>query len=121
METRILYEGHRRSICGGQEVIIRREPEGSVLPLLPTKSLSLRRHSPSGFNWGYLGSGPAQLALALLLDATGDEQLSLRHYQDFKFMEVANWGEDWYISRDEILDWLDSRESAILAENLCQN
>ena len=121
MTDRILYEGHKRSSCGGQEVIIRREPEGSVLPLLPTKSLDIRRHSPSGFNWGYLGSGPAQLALALLLDATGDEQLSLRHYQDFKFLEVANWGEDWYISRDEILEWLDSRESAILAENLCQN
>lgn len=26
----------------------------------------LRNHSPSGFEWGYNGSGPAQLALAIL-------------------------------------------------------
>jgi hypothetical protein len=29
-------------------------------------------HSPTGFEWGYGGSGPADLALALLLDALGE-------------------------------------------------
>jgi len=28
----------------------------------------LMNHSPDGFNWGYGGSGPAQLALAILAD-----------------------------------------------------
>ncbi len=28
-------------------------------------------HSPSGFEWGYGGSGPADLALNILLAATG--------------------------------------------------
>ena len=121
MKTRTIYEGHRRSDIGHQEVTIRREPEGSVTPLWPNWSLQLRRHSPDGFRWGYLGSGPAQLALALLLDATGDEELSMRHYQDFKFIIVANFRDDWYITKDEILEWLDGRESRILAENLCQN
>jgi Family of unknown function (DUF6166) len=37
-------------------------------------SLKLWNHSPSGFNWGYGGSGPAQTALALLLDWTDDAQ-----------------------------------------------
>src|SRR5262245_22144387 len=37
----------------------------SPLPLC----LELRNHSPTGFEWGYGGSGPAQLALALLVDA----------------------------------------------------
>ena len=121
MEDRVFYEGHRRSEAGPQEVVIRCEPEGSITPLWPTASQQLYNHSPDGFQWGYIGSGPAQLALALLLDATGDEALSLRHYQDFKFLEIANWGDDWYISRNEILEWLDSREPRILAENLCQN
>ena len=31
----------------------------------------IRNHSPSGFNWGYGGSGPAQLALAILADFLG--------------------------------------------------
>jgi hypothetical protein len=33
------------------------------------------RNSPTGFGWGYGGSGPAQLALALLADSLGDNDL----------------------------------------------
>jgi hypothetical protein len=33
----------------------------------PAPSLAVANHSPDGFNWGYSGSGPAQLALAILL------------------------------------------------------
>jgi hypothetical protein len=29
------------------------------------------RHSPTGFSWSYGGSGPADLALSLLVDALG--------------------------------------------------
>jgi hypothetical protein len=38
-------------------------------PLTPR--LDLWNHSPTGFEWGYGGSGPAQLALALLADHLG--------------------------------------------------
>jgi hypothetical protein len=38
---------------------------------------------------GYGGSGPAQLALALLLDYTGDEAFALDHYQEFKTEVVS--------------------------------
>ena len=34
---------------------------------LPSR-LDLANHSPDGLNWGYSGSGPAQLALAILAD-----------------------------------------------------
>ncbi len=37
----------------------------------PLKHLVL--HSPDGFEWGYLGSGPADLALAILGDWFGEE------------------------------------------------
>ena len=121
MESRIIYEGHRRSEGGPQEVVIRREPEGRIVPLHANWSQRLRNHSPNGFQWGYLGSGPAQLALAILLDVTKDDELSLRHYQDFKYLVIANLGDDWVITRDEVIEWLDSRESRILAENICQN
>lgn len=46
-------------------------------------------HSPDGFAWGYAGSGPAQLALALIAHATGDDNLARRFHQRFKFMVVA--------------------------------
>ena len=38
--------------------------------LNPSESLAVARHSPDGFSWGDDGSGPAQLALAVLLRAT---------------------------------------------------
>jgi hypothetical protein len=52
--------------------IYRGEPGGTVKMILPSgKSRPLRHmvlHSPSGFAWGYGGSGPADLALSLLCD-----------------------------------------------------
>lgn len=54
----------------------------------PHKSVRLRNHSPDGFMWGYAGSGPSQLALALLLEFT-DEKFALANYQDFKFDIIA--------------------------------
>jgi hypothetical protein len=35
--------------------------------------LDLWNHSPTGFEWGYAGSGPSQLALAMLADHLGDD------------------------------------------------
>lgn len=116
MESRCWYEGHRNFKGEPPEVLVRVEPTGESYPLHPTASQNLFNHSPTGFHWGYLGSGPAQLALALLLEATDDEELSLRHYQDFKFIVVANLEDNWYLSREGILNWLDGRESLILAE-----
>jgi Family of unknown function (DUF6166) len=40
--------------------------------------LELRSHSPTGFEWGYAGSGPAQLALAILADHFGVPELATR-------------------------------------------
>src|SRR6188472_924887 len=52
--------------------------------LRPERSQAVRNHSPGGFSWGYLGSGPAQLALAILLECNVDEEDAQRVYQDFK-------------------------------------
>ena len=49
-------------------------------PIQWERSLALRSHSPTGIEWGYLGSGPAQLALSILLYVT-DEAPALEHYQ----------------------------------------
>lgn len=56
--------------------------------LNPDYSQSIYNHSPDGFNWGYGGSAPAQLALALLLTTT-DPETAIRLHQDFKWAFIA--------------------------------
>lgn len=46
-------------------------------------------HSPNGYEWGYQGSGPAQLALAILANVLSDEQEAVRDHQEFKRLVVA--------------------------------
>lgn len=74
--------------------------------------LDLRNHSPTGLEWGYGGSGPAQLALAILADCVGDE-LALRHYMLFKDEVVAKLPRDtWELSEQQIQDWITEEEEA---------
>jgi hypothetical protein len=72
--------------------------------ILPERSLRVRNHSPEGFSWGYDGSGPAQLALALLLELT-KEDLALLWYQDVQSHIVARLAQDdFVIDAQEIVD-----------------
>lgn len=70
-------------------------------------SQMVRYHSPDGFEWGYGGSGPAQLALALLIDVIGDPDEAEELYQRFKFDVVAALDRDhWRLTSAEILGWV---------------
>lgn len=67
---------------------------------------------PDGAEWGYGGSGPAQLALALLADATGDDGQAQKSYQRFKWEVVAGFNrEQFLITQAEIRCWI----AAVLA------
>jgi hypothetical protein len=70
------------------------------------------KHSPDGFAWGYgyMGSGPSQLAFALLLDVTNDAKYTKKAYQDFKWETVGNWDKDngWQMTSEEIENWVKS-------------
>ena len=71
------------------------------------KSLQIVDHSPDGFQWGYNGSGPAQLSAAILYELTDDPDLTREYYQLFKFDHVVNWeGLIFEISEDEVRNWL---------------
>lgn len=104
-----IYFGHRRSE-GTCEVTVTKTIAAATgdsalenAPACPLPlRLDLRNHSPTGFAWGYAGSGPAQLALALLADALGDDELALQHYQEFKRRVVAGWGAAWQLTATEI-------------------
>jgi hypothetical protein len=75
--------------------------DGRQEPLNPR--FDLRNHSPCGFEWGYCGSGPAQLALALLADATGDDEVAETYYQDFKQQIVAGLNKEvWTLSVEDV-------------------
>lgn len=94
------YVGFRQPGVAGPGRVDRIDADGtrSELPL----RLDLANHSPDGFQWGYAGSGPAQLALALVADATGDDQLALRTYQRFKFEIVVGMALQWSMEADNI-------------------
>jgi len=62
-------------------------------------------HSPDGFNWGYGGSGPADLARSILWDYLGEEPARVL-YQNFKDTFVATWRDEWQITSQEIQDWI---------------
>jgi hypothetical protein len=88
-----------------------RTPEGCVVKVheadgssrdLPLR-LDLRSHSPTGPEWGYAGSGPAQLALALAADVLGDDEAAQDVYQRLKFKLVGRLPHDgWSLSEDQL-------------------
>lgn len=84
--------------------------DGKKLHISP--SLGIRQHSPTGFAWGYGGSGPAQLALAILLRVVGADA-ALAHYQAFKRDHVACWPMGFSGIRVVAVDeWVKGRKAA---------
>lgn len=78
------------------------------------ESLKVRNHSPTGFNFGYGGSGPAQLALAILWDFFDGDEYPERLYQEFKWAFVANWQSGTAeITGKEIIEWVRKREAFV--------
>ena len=73
------------------------------------RSLKIRNHSPDGFAWGYEGSGPAQLALGILLDVT-DKATAEQLYQEYKRSVISvlpkEEGSTWKLTSDEVLNWI---------------
>ena len=109
------YCGHRTA-ASAIVVVVRADHSSYILD----PRFDLAGHSPTGFEWGYGGSGPAQLALAILADHLKDEpgrtkfyaeQKALRLYQEFKFRVIAKLPHDyWRLTTLEIEDHLKQME-----------
>lgn len=85
-------------------------------PLAPR--LDLREHSPTGFDWGYAGSGPAQLALAILAEHAGDE-VALEQYCAFKQDMIAPIDADhWVLTGEQIDRWMAGERIAVSGHQL---
>ena len=87
-----VYEGQR----AGEKVTVR--VNGQPLDA----RLDLRNFHASGYEWGYEGSGPSQLALAILADHA-DAQTALGNYRKFVQIFVADIeGDSWRLTSEEI-------------------
>ena len=84
-------------------------------------------HSPTGFSWGYGGSGPADLALAMLVDFLRERppakgwqdprfdrwtvrSTAWKLHQAFKWHFVATFEDDWELDDTQIAAWLTEQE-----------
>lgn len=97
-----IYRGVRHDV-GNVAVVVTRSESGVAYHLE-----HIERHSPDGFEFGYGGSGPADLSLSILTDfLNGDRRSATIFYQDFKREFVAKWkGADFEISEDAIESWV---------------
>jgi len=111
----------RRSFGGDVRVAVR-EGDQTVRELRHVEA-----HSPDGFEWGYGGSGPADLALSILADyfeeRVAAEELgqgnfekivkirSWAYHQAFKWDFIADAKRDgWEISEEAVDQWLERRK-----------
>lgn len=119
------YTGYRIHTIGCNQQVVSQScyvvaEDGGQRYRLPLY-LEIRNHSPTGFEWGYGGSGPAQLALALVADAFGVSYAVPSVYQVLKARIVANLPADgWQLTADllfgAIADQLAERRRALIEE-----
>lgn len=110
-------------ICGARDegsgevrrVLVQEKSPQGWRPLELPLRLDLAKHSPTGFEWGYGGSGPAQLALAVAAYCLGDER-GLEVYQELKSGFFANLsqepGSTWELWSEDVVAFADILETA---------
>jgi len=84
------------SVCKEQIIV-----DGKYLS--PTRSQKIINHSPDGFSWGYRGSGPSQLSLAIVVEAIEkmmnekrlafDHQIVERDVEEYYIVKIGAVGE----------------------------
>jgi hypothetical protein len=96
-------------------IVVTTDDLGTPVSVEPLRHHSY--HSPTGFEWGYAGSGPAELARCILIDHLdlheraeeegGNLVLPVSH-QSFKFDRIARLARDapWSISSEQIEEWM---------------
>ena len=97
------------------DVLLWRDPNGTARVFgLDVRCIT---NSPTGIEWGYAGSGPADLALSILLDRCGDLDWALQHHQVFKGDAVVSIPKrGGMISADYIQRWIAERGGPLRGE-----
>lgn len=100
-----VYRGDRLVGLAGEVLgvrVVRRDAAGEH-PLTLPPALTVPSNRPYKFEWGYTGLAPSQLALALVLDAVGDQYTATLCYHWFMRAAVVNWGDRWELPVGHIL------------------
>ena len=85
------------------DIILKRDAAGNIVINV---AHTIVQHSPNGFEWGYGGSGPSELALNILAMYT-DRQTAEELHQVFKWDYIAKLPrEGGTIKGSEIKRWL---------------
>ena len=114
MKVYKIYRTNDNGVCCAVQV-------SSVPPGGPSFNYALKHivhHSPTGFEYGYAGSGPADLALSILADyykvskkedaINGDSGALHNGFKD-SFLVNRNPNENFEITEEEITEWLFQR------------
>ena len=100
---RTIYEGLRGPEGGAAGVLVDGIPD--VLPW----RLDLRNRSPTGLEWGYGGSGPHQLAIAILAHVTGDGAYAVAKHHDYAQIGPCVFDSQGFrITGTEVLKWVEA-------------
>ncbi|HHY45862.1 MAG TPA: hypothetical protein GX506_01005 [Firmicutes bacterium] len=87
------------------DIVCRRDSSGEPQFNIPQR---IKHHSPTGMEWGYGGSGPADFALNILALFV-DEETAFKLHQSFKWHFVAPLPETGgIIKRADIIAWLNA-------------
>jgi hypothetical protein len=78
---------------------------GYAEPLNPRTDLA--RHSDR-FNWGYYGSGPGQLAVAILAHAVNDG-FAVAFGPAFKDDVISKLDDEWTLTNHHVVAWINRR------------
>ena len=87
-----VYEG-KRTIDGLVVTV-----DGQPLP----EHYEVKRFTRFGFEWTYEGESPQQLALAILVDYLGDDEMAIRLSKPFMARVIANLDNDWQLSTSDV-------------------
>jgi len=100
-------------VAGGPATVFVEENGGRRL--LP----HVRHHSPNGMEWGFAGSGPADLAHSILADALNVPSVSAQLYQAFKFDVVSGLEETGFVIKiSQVQEWLNKRWALMSHEDI---
>lgn len=107
------YYGHAATAERPASVIVRAKKSKMLVHHI--------RHNPTGFTWGYGGSGPSELSRCILLDSFGTEECPSAPkecqcqntwveptYQGFLSDVVSKLAKDkdWKLYQKDITDWV---------------
>jgi hypothetical protein len=98
--------------AAGPGKVVIQEPDSRMGSQILNPRNDLVNHSPDGFQWGYEGSGPAQLALAILANFLTDDSRAVRLHQKFKKDVIAQIKSDHFeITGAFIEKWVQETQS----------